>query len=46
VHHFQSLADLVELSVVVFTFWFIGVEMVGMLVWLAYVIVSKSVLVL
>jgi hypothetical protein len=43
VHHYQCLPVPVELAVMVFAFWFIRVGMAEMLVWLACVIVSKSV---
>jgi hypothetical protein len=43
VHHFQYLADPVELAAMKFVFQFMVVGIAEMLVWLACVIVSKSV---
>ena len=43
VHHFQCLGVPVELAVIKFVFQFMVVAIAEMLVWLASVIVSKSV---
>ena len=41
VHHYQSLVVLVELSMIMFIFWSIGIGMAQMLVWPACVIMLK-----